>query len=1015
MSNSTKSCLQALAFWRRWATSTTVLIGCMVSPSAEADLVFGESELKKVVQQLESSRCQVRCETSDWMLERITAPKGAAQMLAATDAVFFVRGKFPIYCGASRCVEAYLLRDDQRLTILRGGYDISAISPLSARDIPAMAARQALPGLLRSAAKAGNAGGPRSPVQSSNLPAAHGVASNSTAFSAAGANTRSSEADCGPLSPARQAIVRDILSSYRSNLRAIEQVASHADEAVLAWAAYGGEDAIELARQRGWSEHPRSRNGGFVVLSTLGGGDAVARLFVSEQGEAILAFRGTTTKSDWLTNAGTVLPVYSDQLRSARQLADSARALYPKVAFVGHSLGGAMAQVARFHTGLQAVIFNSAPIGLHALGMAVSGKPLPTRGSASLRAFRSPEDPVRAAAQGLVDFEDVVVGNIVPTNNTVFQNVLEGLFATGYAHSMPVLARAMQDARMVRDEGWIDAYDCHQRRQLSTVAGAPMLPLALDGAQGVSNSTEAVIAKPSSETFPSVSESTRSDRPITRTDSGGQAIQSPSPGGSTILGRFSWEADPRIVKALLDIRTRLPSGSDTFCKALNGPLQAADRKVLFEDTILKIRESGREYQLPVDHIMLSDNRFCTDSENYCRLSSPQVYYCASGESKFFTTNKKSIFEVSYAAVSPSVREHVRKPMGDKNGQPIPVEGTSCHIKTPWPEPDRARWTGTCIDGKISGVGSIQWMKGAAVIWHTKVGQVWGVSIENNELYFDLDLNRFRFSLAQCGRERKYRAAAVVAKSKISREFFANVWISEEILARGASFLKDRCGNEGNDYSNIRVSISDEAAASQYASIVSARNASPGKLSWQNVENSASSDLRNKIEQEERRRSDNELQAARNQRSQHIDAQRRAREAQWNEYWERTLSSNSAWPNIADLMIYSKARTMAKLVQGHLIKIVVEDVAFSAGRAYVTARQTRTRIYADLPEREFTWDQFAEGLRKSSDIQGYAIRCSIDQNSLGRYKAGESYELYARLDSVGTHGGFLLDRIDLDCQ
>lgn len=265
------------------------------------------------------------------------------------------------------------------------------------------------------------------------------------------------EAACGPLSPARKAIVHDLLRAYRGNLHAVESVANHADHAVLAWAAYGGEDALLLARQRGWREHQRSLDGHFTITSRLGGGDAVARLFVSDRGEALLAFRGTTTGADWATNLGTVLPVYSDQLRSARVLAERARALYPQVTFVGHSLGGAMAQVARLHTDRDAVIFNSAPVGLHALGMAISGQPLSTRVNAALKAFRSPEDPVRQATQGLGNFEDLVVGNIALTGNTVGQNAIDGLIATGFAHAMPVLARAMQDVRLARDEGWLAA------------------------------------------------------------------------------------------------------------------------------------------------------------------------------------------------------------------------------------------------------------------------------------------------------------------------------------------------------------------------------------------------------------------------------------------------------------------------------------------------------------------------------------------------------------------------------
>lgn len=256
----------------------------------------------------------------------------------------------------------------------------------------------------------------------------------------------------------KRGIARDLLNAYGGKLEELELVADSAEYAVLAWAAYGDKEVIDLLGESGWHEHSFSREGHFVVPSTLGGGDAVARLFVSDQGDAALAFRGTTTKKDWLTNAGTVLPIYSDQLRSARVLADRARALYPDVTFVGHSLGGAMAQVARLHTGQVAVIFNSAPMGLHELGMAISGEPLDRQVNSALLAFRSPEDPLREVSEGISGFKDLVVRNIALTNNTVFRNVLDGVAGTGFAHAMPVLATAIVDVRLARDQRWLYAY-----------------------------------------------------------------------------------------------------------------------------------------------------------------------------------------------------------------------------------------------------------------------------------------------------------------------------------------------------------------------------------------------------------------------------------------------------------------------------------------------------------------------------------------------------------------------------
>jgi hypothetical protein len=139
-------------------------------------------------------------------------------------------------------------------------------------------------------------------------------------------------------------------------------------------------------------------------------------------------------------------------------LADRALALYPDVSFVGHSLGGAMAQMARLHTGQAAVIFNSAPLGYHELRMAISGELLNSQVNSALLAFRSPEDPLREVSESISGFEDAVVRNIALTDNTVFRNVLDGLPERTTRTPCRCLAKPLQDVRLARDERWLYAY-----------------------------------------------------------------------------------------------------------------------------------------------------------------------------------------------------------------------------------------------------------------------------------------------------------------------------------------------------------------------------------------------------------------------------------------------------------------------------------------------------------------------------------------------------------------------------
>ena len=182
------------------------------------------------------------------------------------------------------------------------------------------------------------------------------------------------------------------LSGLYENAEDVQLIAQHADHALLAAAAY--EDASEEYKQienafeaRGWVRHEPYSNKNIIV------GDTVATLFKRKStGEVVLSFRGTSNWQDWITNfAGTLSadPLTNAQINGARAIARHTTAKYPNIVFVGHSLGGRLAQVARLTTGKDAIVFNSAP--LSPWDQMRAGWPFSST-SAQLRQFRAPLD-----------------------------------------------------------------------------------------------------------------------------------------------------------------------------------------------------------------------------------------------------------------------------------------------------------------------------------------------------------------------------------------------------------------------------------------------------------------------------------------------------------------------------------------------------------------------------------------------------------------------------------------------
>jgi len=242
----------------------------------------------------------------------------------------------------------------------------------------------------------------------------------------------------------KRGIARDLLAKYDDDVGAIEAVAEAALYAHLAWAAYDAGEPKQFLEQRGWKIIEANKGDRVLV------GDVTATLFEGPQGQHVLAFRGSVTGGDWVTNVGGTLsptPLLNGQVIDALKLADEVAQKFPNVVFVGHSLGGRLAQASSLKTGKVAYAFNSAPVGyneIRKMGFQelIQGK---------MRRFRSPQDQL----SGVFTESDTVVANIEKVDANALFNLMN---LKDYTHAMNVLAQSMKSVAFAWREGWITAY-----------------------------------------------------------------------------------------------------------------------------------------------------------------------------------------------------------------------------------------------------------------------------------------------------------------------------------------------------------------------------------------------------------------------------------------------------------------------------------------------------------------------------------------------------------------------------
>lgn len=297
----------------------------------------------------------------------------------------------------------------------------------------------------------------------------------------------------------KREVVRDILESYGGDQKRIQKISGAATYALLSLAVYetsleaapsrdtasAERRALEAADTMGFTVGPSPR-GERSVLEYVADvlkqgetfwlvGDVYASLFEHSSGQVVLAYRGSQTGGDWVTNLlGTATndAKWYGQIEAAIDIAEQVSSEHPNVIFTGHSLGGRLAQVASHKTGRPSIVFNSAPLSKQD----IKGSKLGSLKESVVSSFRSPQDIVsELSVPNITAFArpDIVVSNFVEVP-AIAKYLLINIFRDysvirDYTHSMSALYNSMQAVKTAYDCGWIEAYQDEQLSNLESV------------------------------------------------------------------------------------------------------------------------------------------------------------------------------------------------------------------------------------------------------------------------------------------------------------------------------------------------------------------------------------------------------------------------------------------------------------------------------------------------------------------------------------------------------------------
>jgi len=239
--------------------------------------------------------------------------------------------------------------------------------------------------------------------------------------------------------PINQALARDhekLVRLYGSQDN-VTTIAEHADHASLAATAY---DASAQPNISGWKRVGTA--GSYDGLGSLVHGKNTASIY-RKGDKYVIAFQGTNGLGDALTDVNPNSP----QADWARQVARDYVQKNPNhnVTFVGHSLGGRLARLARIETGRRAVVFDSAPL-LHPA--AIANERLFSRNSQPLILFRAPGDPISVlTAQKNIEIKNFEHGDYSDVKNPIVKLGAKAI----QSHGMDQLAATMQATKSLNE------------------------------------------------------------------------------------------------------------------------------------------------------------------------------------------------------------------------------------------------------------------------------------------------------------------------------------------------------------------------------------------------------------------------------------------------------------------------------------------------------------------------------------------------------------------------------------
>jgi hypothetical protein len=340
-----------------------------------------------------------------------------------------------------------------------------------------------------------------------------------------------------------------------------------------------------------------------------------------------------------------------------------------------------------------------------------------------------------------------------------------------------------------------------------------------------------------------------------------------------------WRGQPSVDQALRDVIAAYRPRSFDGCTRAHGPIAPEFRRRLLAKTVLTVVDQReRRAKRPITKDLLEGDRFCLDDNSArCAAEGYQLYYCASGEVPLVNVVSSSVryrvIAVEPARTNPAVSGRITSQIFGTNASNVQVEGRACSVSHGWPEATAVRWSGGCEDGRASGPGTLQWLKGPEVMWRTRVGPEWDMALANGILHLDLDLDTFDFTLESCDQGISgYRAVGVTAPPDKSAAYFETSWIVEHLLLRAVSLAQSECPVPKKGLSNIQVSIR-QADGKQ---VVHGRNNQTDRLNMRAFSNSAVSAMQRELTEAERNRVAVELEGGAQARASALAAQFKTR-------------------------------------------------------------------------------------------------------------------------------------------